>query len=245
MLVLARKEKERILIPAVDMTIAVIDIQGGVVRLGIKAPRDVAILREDAKDAKPSQSLIKMLEEQRKEKHELRNRLQGTRVGLSVLEKQLELGVSPEELLATLQQMKWSIIADDGKNSDDQLIEQASGPVSALLVEDQANERGLLESLLRLSGYNVVSARDGEEAMSYLQQVKRKPDVMLLDMGLPKMTGTEVIRQVRTDPETGQMKIFVISGQDKQSSVPVDQWFTKPLDPARLLENLSTVRKVG
>lgn len=243
MLVLARKEKERILIPAVDMTIAVISIEGNVVRLGIKAPRDVAILREDAKEAKPSESLISMLEQQRKEKHELRNRLHGTRVGLNVLEKQLELGLPAEELLATLQQMKWSIVADDGKS--DELIEEYTGPVSALLVEDQEFERGLLANLLRLSGYNVVSARDGEEAISYLQQAKRKPDVMLLDMGLPNMPGSEVIRQVRTDPQSGQMKIFVISGRDRQDGLLVDQWFTKPLDPACLLENLSTVRKVG
>lgn len=246
LLVLSRKEKEVFYIPAIDAMIAVVSIEGNVVKIGIDAPREIAILRPNVTNERPNgtASLLADNRRQHEEKHALRNTLSAARMGLEVLEKQLELGHSPEALRRTLSHLKWQFVKhDDPEDNKPEL--QVERPVRALLVEDQQYERGLLSNLLNLSGFEVIEAETGEQAMNYLAQTKQKPDVMLLDMGLPKMDGREVVRQVRSDPETGQMKIFVISGRDKDQGVPADQWFRKPLNPSQLLANLNALKEVG
>ena len=238
MLVLARRVKERILVPSIDMTIAVVSINNGLVRLGIEAPLSLAILREEVESYQPVESLLAKLEANRKEKHLLRNVLHGTHVGISLLERQLANGATTEDIKETVNRIRWSICQHEPTNT-----EPATKPVRALLVEDQGNERLLLAKLLQMSGYDVVTADSGEQAIECANQVR--PDVMLLDMGLPKMSGKEVVRLVRKDAATGQMKIFVISGMDCDEQLPVDYWFTKPLDPSRLLDKLGSLGKVG
>lgn len=247
MLVLARKVKERILIPAINATIAVVSVAGNKVRLGIDAPPDVVILREELEDGdEVPPSLVEQLDSQRREKHDLRNLVQGACVGLGLIEKQIELGHDTEAIRKTVQQIRWAFVKHEGsvKTTQPPTAESRPSATTALLVEDQANERALLSQFLQLSGYDVIEANTGEEALDYLQQSRTKPDVVLLDMGLPKMKGDEVVRYVRSNPETGNLKIFVISGRDNTFDLPVDEWFLKPLDPVRLLENLSTLRKV-
>lgn len=237
MLVLARKVSERIRIPSINMTITVKRVAGDVVRLGIDAPKDVIVLREEVPNKITEAPLTEQLKEQREQKHDLRNKLHGARVGMALLQKQLEMGAPPDELQETIWRIENSFVEEPSS-------ELNGGRVSALLVEDSANEREMLASLLQLSGFDVVSANSGEEAMRYLEQSQVKPDVMLLDMGLPKMDGEEVVTKVRSNPNNESMKIFVISGRDKQD-IGVDQWFHKPLNATELLSNLSSLRKVG
>lgn len=243
MLILARKVKERILVPSIDMTITVVRVAGDTVRLGIEAPEGVVILREEVESNTPVTSLVTQLMQQREEKHSLRNTLATARTGLHLLDKQIEAGAAPEALRRTI----WMIAS--GFNSDDKPEDRIETPappaVSALLVEDQPNEREMLASILTMGGFNIFSSASGEDAMRYLDQSKAKPDVLLLDMGLPGMKGEDVVRQVRDNPANKDMKIFVISGRDKKEGMAVDRWFTKPLNPTLLLQNLSSLRSVG
>jgi carbon storage regulator CsrA len=241
MLILARKPKERIRVPAVDLTISVVSITGQVVRIGIEAPDDIIVLREEVESDEPIPLLTQSLEANRAEKHELRNALQGARVGVDLLEKQIEMGHSPEELKKTVERIKWSFAQKDQSPIDP----KPPDIVTALLVEDQANERQLLSGLLQISGCSVIEAETGEQALNYLGQAKIKPDVVLLDMGLPNMDGKEVIHAIRKNPKTGRMPIYVISGRDRDTSVPVDGWFLKPLNSAALLTSLKSLGKVG
>lgn len=243
MLILARKVKERILVPSIDMTITVVRVAGDVVRLGIEAPDGIVILREEVENTQPVQSLVTELRQQHEEKHELRNTLASARTGLTLLEKQIEAGANP----ATLRRTIWMIASGFSKNDnpEDRIETPAPPAVSALLVEDCANEREMLAEILKLGGFDIFSTPSGEDAMRYLDQTRTKPDVLLLDMGLPGMKGEEVVRQVRDNPANKDMKIYVISGRDKKDGMGVDRWFTKPLNPTLLLQNLSSLRGVG
>src|SRR5262249_25674860 len=108
----------------------------------------------------------------------------------------------------------------------------------ALIVEDNRNERELLAGFIRMAGIEVVATEDGIGALDYLHREPQKPDVMLLNMALPSIDGPEVVRKVRSDPASGQLKIFAISGRENEPKMPVDRWFRKPLNPEVLLDEL-------
>lgn len=239
MLILARKEKERVYVPNIDMTITVVRISGDTVRLGIKAPEQLVILREEVEDQSQSVSMFTQLSQAQSESHALRNQLQAAQTGLTLLQKMIEQGRSTEEVQQTINALMGGIAVKVGEN-------KPFSDVSALLVEDQPNEREMLASVLRMSGYNVSTSRSGEEALSFLDQTKKTPDVMLLDMGLPSMSGIDVVRLVRKNQRNSQMKIFVLSGQKRPQANPgYDHWFSKPIDPNSLIETLQHLKKVG
>ncbi|HEY4524114.1 MAG TPA: response regulator [Candidatus Paceibacterota bacterium] len=83
-----------------------------------------------------------------------------------------------------------------------------------LLVEDDAFLAALFKNRLIKEGYDVLHAKDGVEAVEALK--KEKPDLMLLDLILPKMSGFEVLEVMQTDPQLNKVPTFVLSnlGQD-------------------------------
>jgi carbon storage regulator CsrA len=112
--------------------------------------------------------------------------------------------------------------------------------MKALLVEDNPNERELLAILLRLAGVDVDTAGDGADALDYLRHEQR-PDVVLLDMALPRCDGPTMLREIRRDPAYAGLTIFAVAGRPEEDynlgrgPDGVDRWFQKPLDPAVLL----------
>jgi CheY-like chemotaxis protein len=87
--------------------------------------------------------------------------------------------------------------------------------VRILLVEDskpirRENERALLEA-----GYEVVCAVDGESALRFARDLK--PDLILLDMILPKMSGPEVLRQLKSEPVTAEIPVVVLSSLSEKN----------------------------
>ena len=110
----------------------------------------------------------------------------------------------------------------------------------ALLVEDDQNERELLAGFLRLSGMDVDVVEDGVDALDYLR-TKTPPDIILLDMILPRCDGPTTVRQIRSNPGNNRLKIFGVTGHAPESFhlEGVDRWFRKPLNPEVLLHDLS------
>ncbi len=78
-----------------------------------------------------------------------------------------------------------------------------------LLVEDSEPIRRENESALLKAGYEVLCAEDGESALRCAQE--QKPDLILLDMILPKMSGPEVLKHLKSDPATAQIPVVVLS----------------------------------
>jgi CheY-like chemotaxis protein len=107
-----------------------------------------------------------------------------------------------------------------------------------LVVEDDEDTAASLSMLLRLYGYDVEAAADGPGALRAVQA--SRPDVVLLDLGLPKMDGWAVARQIRK--QTGWRRPFLvaISGygtqadQFRSQEVGIDLHLVKPVDPEEL-----------
>ena len=114
-----------------------------------------------------------------------------------------------------------------------------------LVVDDEKEVVELLRDKLVKSGYEVAVAYDGEEALSKV--ASEKPDVVLLDLRLPKLDGFEVIKQVREKYKDRWMPIIVVSANTdiealKQCyGLEADHYLTKPCDMEKILRGVETM----
>ena len=108
-----------------------------------------------------------------------------------------------------------------------------------LLVDDSPNEMKLMQSALAGSGYTIVMAVDGEQAVE--QAMMHRPDLVLLDVVLPKKNGFQVCRQLKTCSETSGAKIVLVTSKNQPSDrfwgmkQGADEYLTKPFDAKDLL----------
>jgi CheY-like chemotaxis protein len=86
-----------------------------------------------------------------------------------------------------------------------------------LLVEDDPYLRRACETSLRRQGYAVVSAVDGEQGLALART--EAPDLVLLDMLMPKLTGLDVLRALRAAPETCAIPVLILSNSSRQADV--------------------------
>ena len=84
-----------------------------------------------------------------------------------------------------------------------------------LLVEDSRSIRMENDRALSHAGYEVISSQDGEEALQYAR--KEHPDLILLDLLLPKMPGVEVLARLKSDAETSGIPVVVVSGLSEKN----------------------------
>jgi two-component system, OmpR family, response regulator len=249
MLVLSRRLQEKIVLPTIQATIQVVAIKPGLVRLGIDAPPDVTILREEIQDLAgerlPTVSAEPVMSAG---EHQLRQlvaaRLRIGRVGLEILQEKLKAGLVADAEIVRAE------IEDEIQMLQQRLRGETHGSVApgqarkagkALLVEDNANERELLATLLRGSGLDVATAGDGADALDYLRN-GGQADVVLLDMGLPRCDGATVVRTVRSDPAFAGLKIFAVTGHTADEfdlGNGIDRWFLKPINPHELIHKVS------
>lgn len=86
-----------------------------------------------------------------------------------------------------------------------------------MIVEDDPTLRDIYTTRLGAEGFNVVSASDGEEALTVA--VKEKPDLILLDIMMPKISGFDVLDILRATPETKETKIIVMSALSQSADI--------------------------
>jgi DNA-binding response OmpR family regulator len=108
-----------------------------------------------------------------------------------------------------------------------------------LIVDDHADAAKLLARLLEVSGFEAREANSGADGLR--QFAEFKPHAVLLDLGMPEMSGFEVCRQIRQVPGASSVLIVIVSGylQDEDKVKAMDAganyYFVKPADPAKLL----------
>ena len=111
-----------------------------------------------------------------------------------------------------------------------------------LVIEDYSDSRTLLSSWLRAQGYKVVEAKDGKEGL--LQANRVTPDLILMDLALPKLDGVEATRQIRRRRVLSRTPIFAISAyatfdvKADAMAAGCAEVFGKPLDLESLLEKI-------
>lgn len=257
MLVLTRRENEKIVFPAIDTSIEILEVKAGRVRLGIAAPPELQVLREEVMKAdngklasleKSRQAFaVSML---RKTKHKIANQMNAATVGLALAQRQLQAGMidGVEETLKrigagihTLEEQMQGLV------DQAQPLKRSTAVPQALLVEDDTNECELLAGFLRMAGYKVNTAFDGADALDKLRN-GMSPDVMLLDMNMPRCDGATTVRLIRREPTWNALKIFAVTGYSAnelgvdQATIGIDRWFRKPLNPEALLGELDAAR---
>src|SRR3954464_6059633 len=114
--------------------------------------------------------------------------------------------------------------------------------MKVLVVEDDAYTMELLDYALRREGYMVLTAADG--ALALRRYETEQPDIVLLDVNLPKLNGFEVCRRMRQAAET---PIIMLTARDEEEDVlrglhlGADDYVTKPFSPKQLLARMQTV----
>ena len=116
-------------------------------------------------------------------------------------------------------------------------------PLRILIVEDHPDNARMLKVLLKTEGHEAGIVHNGPAAIAAANL--QKPDVVLLDLSLPGMSGIEVATELRRDPERSRCVLVAITGHGADrlpSPSPFDGYFVKPLDFASLLAYLSEIR---
>jgi twitching motility two-component system response regulator PilH len=111
-----------------------------------------------------------------------------------------------------------------------------------LVVDDSPTELLLMQSALEGRGYEILTAADGEQALR--QAIEQHPDLIVLDVILPKRNGYQVCRQLKTAPATQGIKIIMVTGKTQDSDrfwgikQGADEYITKPFEPQQLLASV-------
>jgi two-component system chemotaxis response regulator CheY len=114
-----------------------------------------------------------------------------------------------------------------------------------LAVDDSASMRQMVSFTLRSSGYEVIEAVDGQDALDKLS--RRQVDLVLTDQNMPRMDGLTLVRELRGQERFRRVPILVLttesSDEMKQAgrAAGATGWMVKPFDPARLLEVIGKV----
>lgn len=118
-------------------------------------------------------------------------------------------------------------------------------PKTVLVVDDDRVIQQLLVVNLELEGYDVETASDGEQALEKIASVK--PDIVLLDIMMPKYDGWEVCRRAKADKATAGIPIIFLSARAQDLDVRrgielgVAAYMTKPFDPLELMDVVKRV----
>jgi DNA-binding response OmpR family regulator len=111
-----------------------------------------------------------------------------------------------------------------------------------LVAEDDPDIRDLVVFKLQQSGYEVIAAEDGPQALSAARE--KLPDLAVLDVSMPGMSGLDVCRMLRAEPATAQMLIIMLTARAQESDVDsgfvagADDYIIKPFSPRELTTRL-------
>jgi len=114
--------------------------------------------------------------------------------------------------------------------------------IAVLIVDDVEDTRFLYQRFFEWHGATVDVAADGASAL--VQAHRTRPDVIVLDLAMPRMTGWEVLHALKADPRTADIPVVVVSGQDARASATMagaESYFEKPCLPDVLLREVQRV----
>lgn len=116
---------------------------------------------------------------------------------------------------------------------------------NVLVVDDSATDMHLLTEMLKKNGYSITTASNGEEAIARAK--KDKPDLILMDIVMPGMSGFEATRSISRDPDTAAIPVIICStkGQETDKAWGLRQgardYLVKPINEKVLMEKLKAL----
>jgi len=114
-----------------------------------------------------------------------------------------------------------------------------------LVVDDEIYIVHILDFSLGMEGYEVVTALDGEQALEKARA--EKPDLIVLDIMMPKLDGYETCKRLKADPETKDVPVILLSAKGRNVDqkvgfeVGADDYITKPFSPRKLVERINAI----
>ncbi|MDZ7860411.1 MAG: response regulator [Candidatus Krumholzibacteriota bacterium] len=112
-----------------------------------------------------------------------------------------------------------------------------------LVVDDEANITQILEFSIEAEGYEVVSASNGEEAIEKAR--KEQPNLIILDIMMPKVDGYEACRALKSDPLTKKIPVILLTAKGREIDkrlgyeVGATDYIVKPFSPSKLIEKVN------
>jgi twitching motility two-component system response regulator PilH len=128
------------------------------------------------------------------------------------------------------------------RGQDSQLQTSAPEGATILIVDDSRTMVHALKTFLEQSGYNTLTAMDGSQAVSAARM--HKPDLILMDIVMPRMNGFEATRILTKDPETGSIPIIIVSGTERETDkvwglrIGAKGFLAKPIRKTQLMESI-------
>ena len=114
-----------------------------------------------------------------------------------------------------------------------------------LIAEDEPDIRELVAFTLRFAGHEVVTASNGEEAVQ--MAVKELPDMALMDVRMPRMTGYDACRAMKANPELKDIPVVFLSAKGQEGEIPTgleagaEEYLLKPFAPDQLTERVRAI----
>jgi DNA-binding response OmpR family regulator len=111
-----------------------------------------------------------------------------------------------------------------------------------LLADDDPGLRRLIGTTLGTEDFDLLQADDGEQALQIARQ--QHPELVLLDVNMPKLDGFEVCRHLKSEPETSGIKVVMLTARGEEvdrargREAGADEYFTKPFSPVQLLNKV-------
>jgi two-component system, OmpR family, phosphate regulon response regulator PhoB len=111
-----------------------------------------------------------------------------------------------------------------------------------LMADDESGVRSLVRMTFESDAYEILEASDGNQALKLARE--HQPDLVLLDVTMPGMSGFDVCRSLKEDPETQQIKVIMPTARAQQMDMEegqksgADDYFTKPFSPVALMKKV-------
>jgi CheY-like chemotaxis protein len=120
-----------------------------------------------------------------------------------------------------------------------------AGMAKILIAEDERDIRDLIAFTLRFAGYEVFAANNGEEAVELAPRVN--PDLILMDVRMPRMTGYEACKRLKADPDLTDIPVVFLSAKGQENEIQqglasgAEEYLLKPFAPDQLTARVKAI----
>ena len=114
-----------------------------------------------------------------------------------------------------------------------------------LVVDDEVYILHILDFILGAENYDVITAMNGEQALEKVRE--EKPDLIVLDIMMPKLDGYETCRLIKSDPKTKSIPVILLTAKGREvdqklgREVGASDYITKPFSPSKLIDRVQSI----